>query len=169
MPFLAGGHALSLPAKIALSNTALLIMAAELIDDEDGWRDNLEDTGAILTFAGTLYVLWLPPVVQGAIAARIGMLFAPLAIPAAIVTSTVIVGGIVSYFVDPEEGLQNYKDFISEPTKIPERIGFTAKTIYEETIEDPLVAAATRYVGWVDRRIEEMQSVWAVTMPQSPW
>jgi len=165
MPFLAGGHALSLPAKIALSNTALLIMSAELIDDEEGWRDNLEDTGAILTFAGTLYVLWLPPVVQGAIAARVGMLFAPFAIPAAIVTSTIIVGGVVSYFVDPEEGLQNYKDFLSEPTKIPEKISFTAKTIYEEKIEDPLVSAAEAYVDWWDRRVQDVQLAWSITQP----
>jgi len=135
MPFLAGGYHLSLPAKIAISNASFLMMSAELIDEEEGWVDNWEDTGAILQFAGTLYVLWVPPVVQGAIAARIGLLLAPAAMPAAIVTSVVIVGGIVSYFVDPEEGLKNYKDFITEPTKIPERLKFTAETIYEHKIE----------------------------------
>ena len=110
-------------------------MAGELIDDEEGWEDNLADTMAILQFAGTVYVLWLPPVVQATIAARVGLLLTPLALPGAIVTSVVIVGGVVSYFVDPEEGLKNYKDFLTEPTKIPERIAFTAETIYEHKIE----------------------------------
>jgi len=115
MPFLPGGYHLPLAQKIAISNASLMMMVAELLDDEEGWEDNLKDTGAILQFAGTLYVLWIPPVVQGAIAARVGILLAPLAVPAAIVTSAIVVGGIVSYFVDPEEGLQNYKDFLTEP------------------------------------------------------
>jgi len=164
MPFLAGGYHLSLPAKIAITNASFLLMAAELIDEEEGWVDNWEDTGAILQFAGTLYVLWIPPVVQGAIAARIGLLLAPVALPAAIVTSVVIVGGIVSYFVDPEEGLQNYKDFLSEPTKIPERLKFTAETIYEHKIEPTVnVTLGVASLLWnmgkreVERRVNVLQ------------
>ena len=139
-------------------------MAGELIDDEEGWVDNLEDTMAILQFAGTVYVLWLPPVVQAGIAAKVGILLTPLAIPAAIVTSTIIVGGVIAYFVDPEEGLKNYKDFLTEPTKIPERLKFTAETIYEEKI-DPAVnitvgIAAMLYrmaVNEVERRIAVLE------------
>lgn len=139
-------------------------MAGELIDDEEGWVDNLEDTMAILQFAGTVYVLWLPPVVQAGIAAKVGILLTPLALPAAIVTSTIIVGGVIAYFVDPEEGLKNYKDFITEPTKIPERLKFTAETIYEEKI-DPAVnitvgIAAMLYrmaVNEVERRIAVLE------------
>lgn len=164
MPFLAGGYSLSLPAKIAITNASFLVMAAELIDDEDGWKDNWEDTGAILQFAGTVYVLWVPPVVQGAIAARVGIIFAPVAVPAAIITSAVIVGGIVSYFVDPEEGLKNYKDFLSEPTKIPERLKFTAETIYEHKIE-PTVNVTLGIAGFlynmakreVERRVTQVE------------
>ena len=148
MPFLAGGYHLSLPAKIAITNASFLLMSAELIDEEEGWVDNWEDTGAILQFAGTLYVLWIPPVVQGAIAARIGLIFAPVAMPAAIITSMIIVGGIISYFIDPEEGLKNYKDFITEPTKIPERLKFTAETIYEQKI-DPAVQTTLGIVGFL--------------------
>jgi len=87
----------------------------------------------------------------------------------AIVEAAIITGAVASYAIDGVEGVENYIDFITEPTKIPERIAFTAETIYEHKIEDPLIAAATWYVGWVDRRIDEMQSVWAVTIPQSPW
>jgi len=135
VPFLAGGYHLPLASKIAISNAAFIAMMWELTDEEEGWVDNLEDTGAILTFAGTMYVLWIPPVVQGAIAARVGVLLAPLAVPAAVLTTTIIVGGVVSHVIDPEEGLQNYKEFISEPGKWWERTKFTGETIYEQKIE----------------------------------
>lgn len=135
MPFLAGGYHLPFASKVALTNTSFLLMAAELLDEEEGWADNWEDTGAILQFAGTAYVLWIPPVVQAGIAARVGVVLTPLAVPAAIVTSVIIVGGIVTYFVDPDEGLQNYKDFLLEPTKIPKRVKFAAKKIYEVKVE----------------------------------
>jgi len=115
-------------------------MVWELTDEETSgdWVESWQDAGAVLQFGGTLYVLWVPPVVQAGIAARVGILLAPLAVPAAILTSAVIVGGVVSYAIDPEEGLENYKDFISEPTKIPERLKFTAETIYEHKIEPEL-------------------------------
>lgn len=148
MPFLAGGYHLPLASKIAISNTSFLLMAGELIDDEEGWVDNMEDTMAILQFAGTMYVLWLPPVVQAGIATKVGILLSPLAVPAAVVTSTVIVGGVISYFVDPEEGLKNYKDFLTEPTKIPKRLKFTAETIYEEKI-DPGVQLTLGVAGFL--------------------
>jgi len=156
MPFLAGGHALPLAHKIAISNASFIAMSYELADDEEGWMDNLEDTGAILQFAGTLYVLWVPPVVQAGIAARVGVLLAPLAVPAAIITSTFIVGGFVAAVVDPEEGLENYMDFFAEPGKIPERLKFTAETIYEQKI-DPAVqvtlSAASMVYNMAEREV----------------
>lgn len=190
MPFLAGGYHLPLASKIAISNTSFLLMAGELIDDEDGWVDNLEDTMAILQFAGTMYVLWLPPAVQAGIAAKVGILLAPLAVPTAMVTSVVIVGGVIAYFVDPEEGLKNYKDFLTEPTKIPERLKFTAETIYEHKIEPTvnvtLGIAAMLYrmaVNEVERRvtaleegaaeavefIEDLPGIWFNPTPGAPW
>jgi len=137
MPFLAGGYNLPLTQKIAITNASFISMMWELTDEETSgdWVESWQDAGAVLQFGGTLYVLWVPPVVQAGIAARVGVLLAPLAVPAAVITSTIIVGGVVSYAIDPEEGLQNYKDFLSEPTKIPERLKFTAETIYEHKIE----------------------------------
>jgi len=165
MPFLAGGYYLSLPAKIAITNASFLVMSAELIDDEEGWRDNWEDTTAILQFAGVWYVLWIPPVVQGAIAARIGLILAPYAPAAAIATSVVIVGGIVSYFIDPEDGLKNYKEFITEPGKYWERTKFTGKTIYEHKIEPTVnVTLGVGTLLWnmakreVERRVNVIQT-----------
>jgi len=158
MPFLAGGYHLPLAQKIAITNASFLIMSAELIDEEEGWVDNWADTMAILQFAGTVYVLWIPPVVQAGIAARVGVLLAPLALPAAVITSTIIVGGVVSYLVDPEEGLKNYKDFLTEPTKIPERLKFTADTIYEQKIEPKVnlsLGLASMLWKMAEREIEQ--------------
>jgi len=138
MPFLAGGHALSFPAKLAISNASFILMMWELTDEEEGWADTMEDIGAIGQFAGTVYVLWVPPVVQANIAARVGIIFAPIAIPAAIITSMVIIGGVVSYAIDPKDGLKNYKEFISQPGKYWERTKFTAQTLAEEIIKPKL-------------------------------
>lgn len=157
MPFLAGGHALSLPAKIAITNASFLLMSAELIEEEEGWADNWEDTMAILQFAGTVYVLWVPPSMQAAIAARVGALLAPLAVPAAIVTSTIIVGGVVSYFVDPDEGLENYKDFLTQWKKIPGRTVGAIETISKKKVEPALGRAQVfgRFIwGMAERQFE---------------
>jgi len=140
MPFLAGGYHLSIPAKIAITNASFLLMSAELMDEDPrgDWVEAWQDAGSVFQFAGTVYILWVPPVVQAGIAARVSLLLAPVAMPAAIITSTIIIGGVVSYAIDPEDGLQNYKDFITQPTKIPKRLKFTAETIYKEKI-DPAV------------------------------
>lgn len=138
MPFLAGGYHLPFPQKVALTNASFIAMMWELTDDYESsgdWVEYWQDAGAILQFGTTLYVLWIPPVVQAGIAARVGVLLAPLAVPAAIATSAIIAGGVVSYAIDPKEGLDNYKDFISEPTKIPGRLKFTGETIYEHKVE----------------------------------
>lgn len=136
MPFLSGGYHLPLPAKIALTNASFIAMMWELTDeDETSAGEALENLGAIAQFSGTLYVLWIPPVVKAGIAARVGVALAPLAVPAAIATTAVIVGGAVSYAIDPKEGLKNYKEFISQPTKIPGRVKFTAETIAEKVIQ----------------------------------
>jgi len=166
MPFLAGGYHLPLPQKIAITNASFIAMMWELTDEETSgdWVESWQDAGSVLQFAGTVYVLWVPPVVQAGIAARIGLLLAPLALPAAVLTSTIIVGGVISYAIDPEEGLQNYKDFITEPTKIPERLKFTAETIYEHKIEPTVnVTLGVASLLWnmgkreVERRVSVLQ------------
>jgi len=173
MPFLAGGYHLSIPAKIAITNTSFLLMAVELSDEDASgdWVEAWQDAGSVFQFAGTVYVLWVPPVVQAGIAARVGLLFAPVAIPAAVITSTIIVGGVVSYAIDPEEGLQNYKDFITEPTKIPERLKFTAETIYEQKIESKVnltLGAASMLWNMAKRKYEELPDLF-VTGPYLPF
>lgn len=154
MPFLAGGHALPLPQKIAITNAAFLVMAYELTDQEEGWRDNVEDTMAILTFAGTAYILWMPAGVQAAVAVRIGAILAPAAIPAAIITSVIIAGGIVAYFIDPKEGVQNYRKFLTSSPK--EMWKMTKTTTYPVLIEPPItrVRAFINFLGYIaDRQL----------------
>ena len=131
---------------------------------ELAWRDDRELTWADAPemAVGTLSlgVLWAPEILT--IAAVSGT-------PLVVVEVAVVAGAVTSYAIGGVEGVENYIDFITEPTKIPERLVFTAETIYEHKIEDPLVAAAEAYVSWWDRRLSEAQSVWAVTIPQSPW
>lgn len=83
-----------------------------------------------------------------------------------IIEGAVITGAIASYAIGGTEGVENYIDFITEPSKMPERIAFTAKTIYEEKIEEPLVAAANWYVGVIDEGIETFKTSWEITKPQ---
>jgi len=130
---------------------------------ELAWRDDRAITWAdapeLAVGTLSLGVLWAPEVLTIA---------AVSTTPLVVVEVAVVAGAVTSYAIGGVEGVENYIDFITEPTKIPERIVFTAETIYEHKIEEPLVAAAVAYVGWWDRRVEEMQSVWAVTIPQSP-
>jgi len=131
---------------------------------ELAWRDDRAITWAdapeLAVGTLSLGVLWAPEVLTIA---------AVSTTPLVVVEVAVVAGAVTSYAIGGVEGVENYIDFITEPTKIPERLVFTAETIYEHKIEEPLVAAAVAYVGWWDRRVEEMQSVWAVTIPQSPW
>jgi len=131
---------------------------------ELAWRDDREitweDAPELGLGALSLGVLWAPEVLTIA---------AVSTTPLVVIEAAVVAGAIASYGIGGVEGVENYIDFITEPTKIPERVVFTAETIYEHKIEEPLVAAAEAYVGWWDRRFEEAQSVWAVTIPQSPW
>jgi len=94
-----------------------------------------------------------------------------------LVEGLVVGGAVVSFAIGGVEGVEDYIDFMAETPKmlaeitlgqVPEKIKFTAETIYEHKIEEPLTMAARRYVGWVDRRMEEVQSVWRVTMPTWP-
>jgi len=53
----------------------------------------------------------------------------------AAVEGIAVAGAVASAAIGGVEGVTNYVDFISEPTKIPQRVAFTAETIYEHKIE----------------------------------
>ena len=81
----------------------------------------------------------------------------------------VAAGAVASLAIGGVEGVENYVDFITEPKKIPERVAFTAETIYKEVIEDPLVQAAEWYVDFIDEGIRAVKLGFAIQpMPQLP-
>ena len=41
----------------------------------------------------------------------------------------VVAGAILSYAIAGEEGVKNYEDFLTEPTKMPERVGYSVTKI----------------------------------------
>jgi len=51
-----------------------------------------------------------------------------------VIEAAVVVGGVASYAIGGVEGVEDYIDFITEPTKLPGRVAFTAETIYKEKI-----------------------------------
>jgi len=76
------------------------------------------------------------------------------AIPGINIVEGIVVGGAVaSYAIGGMEGVENYIDFITSPKKYYERTKESLQIIYEQKIEDPLVAAAEWYVNKVDRGI----------------
>jgi hypothetical protein len=142
---------------------------------ELAWRDDREitwdDWPELVGGTVAMGVLWAPEILTIAGASTT---------PLVVVEVAVVVGAIASYGIGGVEGVENYIDFITEPSKIPERVVFTAETIYEHKIEEPLVASAeayvgwvdrraTEYVGWVDRRIDDFKLTWSITKPQSLW
>jgi len=75
-----------------------------------------------------------------------------------IVEGAVVVGAIASYNIGGVEGVTNYVDFLTEPTKMPGRIAFTAETIYEHKIE-PKVEEGISFGSFLyrvgERKLEE--------------
>jgi len=101
---------------------------------ELAWRDDRkitwEDAPELAMGTLSLGVLWAPEILTIASVSTT---------PIVVIEAAVVVGAISSYAIGGVEGVENYIDFITEPTKIPERIVFTAETIYEHKIEEPLV------------------------------
>jgi len=124
---------------------------------DDDQKFTLEDVDETIYAAAALAFIWKGNVILAAVPG------------VAIAEGIVVAGAVVSYVIAGEEGVEDFIDFYMEPTKIPERLAFTAETIYEQKIKKPLVSAAEAYVGWWDRRAEEIKLVWSITRPQSLW
>jgi len=124
---------------------------------DDDHKFTVEDLDETLVAAVSLAFIWKGNIILAAVPGI------------NIVEGIVVAGAVASYAIAGTEGVEDYIEFFTEPTKIPERLVFTAETIYEHKIEKPLVEAARRYVGWVDRRIDEIEQVWAVTTPHWNW
>jgi len=131
---------------------------------ELAWRDDREitweDAPELALGTLSLGILWAPELLTIA---------AVSTTPIVIIEGAVVAGAITSYAIGGVEGVENYIDFITEPTKIPERLKFTAETIYEHKIEEPLVAASAWYVETIDEFIETWRFSWSLTRPRSLW
>lgn len=123
---------------------------------DDDHEFTIEDIDETIYAAAALAFIWKGNLILAAVPG------------VAIVEGIVVAGAVASYAIGGAEGVEDFIDFYMEPTKIPGRISFTAKTIYEHKIEKPLVEAAKAYVGWWDRRVEDARLVWSITAPRVP-
>ena len=117
-------------------------IAVVVLWQEKAWQDDrkftVEDIDETLMAAAALGFIW-----------KGNMLLA--AVPGLnIVEGIVVAGAVASLAIGGVKGVENYIDFMTEPSKMPERISFTGKTIYKHKIEEPLVAAANWYVDLID-------------------
>jgi len=114
--------------------------------EQKAWADDrkftVEDIDETLWAIAGLALVWKGNVILGAVPGI------------AVVEAAVVTGAVASFAIGGVEGVEDYVDFITTPSKIPERIAFTAETIYEHKIKEPLVAAAVWYVGKVDEGID---------------
>ena len=100
---------------------------------------------AVASFQYAMFSLWLPPPVKMSIGARLAPYAVRISPPVAFTAALVVVGTEVSNLIDPEEGVQNFQDFISNPTEWKATTKQkTLPTIYEHVVKpkvvDPLVS-----------------------------
>jgi hypothetical protein len=114
--------------------------------EEAAWQDDkeftVEDIDETLYAVAALGFIWKGNIILAAVPGL------------AIAEGIVIVGGVASFAIGGVEGVENYIDFITTPSKYKERTKESLQIIYEQKIEDPLVAAAEWYVDKVDRGID---------------
>jgi len=74
------------------------------------------------------------------------------------VEAIVVTGAVASYNIGGTEGVSNYVEFLTEPTKMPQRVAFTAETIYEHKIE-PKIKEGNSFGSFLyrvgERKLEE--------------
>jgi len=79
-------------------------------------------------------------------------------------------GVVVTAVIVEATGIGSYEDVLdlvlTPPLEIPKKYwDVVAPAVKEEII----VPAAEAYVGWVDRRLQELELVWSMTKPQPLW
>jgi len=136
-------------------------LAVFYIWEQKAWADDrkftVEDIDETLWAVAGLALIWKGDIILAAVPGI------------NIVEGIVVAGGVASFAIGGVEGVEDYIDFLTEPTKIPERIAWTADVIYEEKIKEPLIDAATWYVNAVDEVVENFKLAWSITKPQSLW
>ena len=139
--------------------TELIAIAAihEIKKEETG---TLEDISIATSSALSIVLIWRPTWKVVAIGVA-----APYVAPAALaVVAPVLIGGGISYAIGGEQGLVDYYEFLTEPTKWAERIDESVATISQEVIQPQVEAAShgfnwlvTGASNWIDRKLEEAQ------------
>lgn len=125
------------------------------------WRDDrkitVEDVPETAAALGAMGLIWWDTA-----AMAIGLSSTPFVA----VEVTVVAGAVASYSIAGTEGVENYIDFITEPSKWIERGGPPIqKYITEPTIEYVTEELWQRQLvdpisGWVERRREELEEGW---------
>ena len=144
------GYHTPLSAKIALTSASFAALhwqtrryfASGEFGEREGGGELLM---SVATFQYAMFQLWAPPPVKMAIAARLAPYAMRISPPVAFTAALVVVGTEVSNIIDPDEGVQNFQKFISEPTKWKETTTKeTLPIIYEHVVKpkvvDPLIA-----------------------------
>jgi len=132
-------------------------LAVFYIWEQKAWADDrkftVEDIDETLWAVAGLALIWKGDIILSAVPGI------------NVVEGIVVAGAVASFAIGGIEGVEDYIDFITEPTKIPERIAWSAEVIYEEKIKEPLISAATWYVNAVDEAIEIYARAWSLTHP----
>ena len=114
--------------------------------EEAAWQDDrkftVEDIDETLYAVAALGFIWRGNIMLAAVPGL------------AIVEGIVIAGGVASFAIGGVEGVENYIDFITTPSKYKERTKESLQIIYEQKIEPPLIEAAEWYVDKVDRGMD---------------
>jgi len=114
--------------------------------EQKAWADDreftAEDIDETLWAIAGLALIWKGNIILGAVPGI------------AIVEAVVVTGAVAAFAIGGVEGVEDYVDFITTPSKYKERTEESLETIYEHVIKEPLVAAAEWYVGKVDQGID---------------
>jgi len=114
--------------------------------EQAAWADDreftVEDIDETLLAIAALAFIWKGPMILSAVPGL------------NIVEGIVVTGAVVSFAIDGVEGVENYIEFITTPSKYYERTKESFETIYEHKIEAPLIAGANWYVDQIDQGID---------------
>jgi hypothetical protein len=144
----------------------------ELTDEEKGIWDTLEDVGAVASFGGVLFVLWVPPALKIPVMVRVGLVLAPLAVPTIVISGAYLAGAEISHYIDPEDGRRKFKEFISEPQHYKKRLDFTLREINKHVIQPEvtrLQAFAELAYNYAERKLRPFYELRYQTGPYLPF
>ena len=125
-------------------------IAVGVVWQEKAWQDDrkftVEDIDETLWAIAGIALIWRGELILAAIPGI------------NLVEGAVVVSVAASFAIGGVEGVEDYIDYITEWKDIPSKLAWSAKTIYEHKIKEPLEEAAEWYVEKV-----EAAAQWYVT------